>query len=45
VVMLHNGQIIFSGAVDELFNSENHVVHQFVSVDTEGPIQPKPVLY
>jgi len=45
VVMLHNGQIIFSGTVEEVFNSENHVVHQFITADTEGPIQPKPVLY
>lgn len=45
VVMLHLGKIIFSGSVDELYGSSNKAVAQFVNADTEGPIQPKPMLY
>lgn len=45
VVMLHNGRIIFSGTVPELNASDNEVVHQFITADPEGPIQPKPVKY
>lgn len=44
VVMLHNGQMIFSGDVKELYSTDNHVVHQFVNAETDGPIQPKPLL-
>jgi len=45
VVMLHNGRIIFSGSVDELYETDNEVVHQFIHGKAEGPIQPKPQLY
>jgi len=45
VVMLHNGKIIFSGSVSELTTTNNEVVHQFVTADAEGPIQPKPKKY
>lgn len=41
VVMLHNGKIIFSGSVTDLKATDNHVVHQFVNAETDGPIQPK----
>lgn len=45
VVMLHNGKIIFSGSVSELNSTNNEVVHQFVTANAEGPIQPKPQKY
>ena len=45
VVMLHNGRIIFSGSVEELYETDNEVVHQFIHGKAEGPIQPKPKLY
>ena len=45
VVMLHLGKIIFSGSVDELYDTENKVVAQFVKAEAEGPIQPKPTIY
>ena len=41
VVMLHEGQMIFSGSVDELYSSQDAVVHQFVNAETDGPIQPR----
>ena len=40
VVMLHLGQIIFSGKVNELYSTDNEVVHQFVNAESDGPIQP-----
>lgn len=40
VVMLHLGQIIFSGKVNELYSTDNEVVHQFVNSESDGPIQP-----
>ena len=45
VVMLHNGRIIFSGKVDELYETDNEVVHQFIHGKAGGPIQPRPQLY
>ncbi len=45
VVMLHNGKIIFSGSIDELYATENEAVNQFVTANAEGSIQPKPVIY
>ncbi len=45
VVMLHMGKIIFNGNLDELFNSDNPVVDQFVYAKMEGPIKPKPIKY
>ncbi|MBD3225708.1 MAG: ATP-binding cassette domain-containing protein [Caldithrix sp.] len=45
VVMLHRGQIIFSGNVEDLKKSKNEVVYQFVHAEAEGPIQPKPRKY
>lgn len=40
IVMLHRGEIIFSGTVDEVKASEHPVVHQFIHGDPDGPIQP-----
>jgi len=45
VVMLHQGRIIFSGTVDDLYTTDNKVIKQFVNAEAEGPIQPKPVKY
>ncbi|MCD6376277.1 MAG: ABC transporter ATP-binding protein [Caldisericaceae bacterium] len=45
VVMLHMGKIIFNGNLDELFNTDNPVVYQFVHAMMEGPIKPKPLKY
>ena len=45
VVMLHNGKIIFSGSVEELYNTDHEVVSQFIHGKAEGPIQPKPLKY
>ncbi len=45
VVMLHMGKIIFNGTLDDLFNTDNAVVDQFVHAKTEGPIKPKPIKY
>lgn len=40
IVMLHRGEIIFSGSVDEVKNSDDPVVHQFIHGDPDGPIKP-----
>ncbi len=45
VVMLHNGRIIYSGAIEKLDQSGNAVVHQFINASPDGPIQPKPMAY
>jgi len=45
VVMLHQGEIIFSGSTQDLQTTSNEVVHQFVTANPEGPIQPKPLKY
>ncbi len=45
VVMLHMGKIIFSGTTQDLQTTDNEVVHQFVTANPEGPIQPKPLKY
>jgi len=42
VVMLHNGRIIYSDAIDKLDESGNDVVHQFINASPDGPIQPRP---
>jgi len=40
VAMLHEGEIIFNGAVSELDTTDNPVVRQFVEGRAEGPIKP-----
>jgi len=45
VVMLHKGKIIYSGHPTELDTADNPVVHQFVTANADGPIQPKPEIY
>ncbi len=45
VVMLHNGRIIYSGNPVDLNSTDHPVVHQFVTANAEGPIQPKPEKY
>ena len=41
VVMLHTGQIIFSGTPQDLDTTDHPVVKQFVNAEADGPIQPK----
>ncbi len=43
IVMLHRGVILFSGTPDEVKNSDDAVVRQFVEGMAEGPIKPVPV--
>lgn len=43
IVMLHRGVILFSGTPDEVKNTNNEVVHQFVEGLAEGPIKPVPI--
>lgn len=43
VVMLHEGRMVFSGNIDDLYSTKNQVVHQFVNGETDGPIQTKVV--
>ncbi len=45
VVMLHQGRIIYSAPIEELFRGEHPVVRQFVRGEVQGPIQPKPRKY
>ena len=40
VAMLHGGEIIFDGVVDELDTTDNEIVRQFVEGRAEGPIKP-----
>ena len=40
IAMLFNGEIIFTGTVEELDTTEDPVVRQFVEGHSEGPIQP-----
>ena len=40
VAMLHEGKIIWSGPVDQIDNSGNDFIDQFVHGRAEGPIQP-----
>jgi phospholipid/cholesterol/gamma-HCH transport system ATP-binding protein len=37
--MLHRGKIIAVGSVEEIENSDNPSVRQFMTGSTEGPIQ------
>jgi len=37
--MLHQGKIVAIGAVEEMSNSTNEMVRQFMEGSTEGPIQ------
>jgi phospholipid/cholesterol/gamma-HCH transport system ATP-binding protein len=38
IAMLHNGKIIFAGTPDEVRNTNNETVRQFVEGSAEGPI-------
>ena len=40
IAMLHHGEIIFDGTVQELDDTDNPVVRQFVEGRSEGPIHP-----
>ena len=40
IVMLHYGQIIFSGTPEETKNTDNPTVRQFIEGSAEGPIKP-----
>lgn len=40
VAMLHNGEIIFDGTVEDLETTDNQVVRQFVEGRADGPIKP-----
>lgn len=40
VAMLHYGIVRFNGTPDELKNTNDHVVRQFIEGNVEGPIQP-----
>jgi len=40
IVMLHYGNIILSGTPDEIKNTDNPTVRQFVEGSAEGPIKP-----
>jgi len=39
IAMLHQGKIVAIGAVEEMSNSTNEMVRQFMEGSTEGPIQ------
>ncbi|MGI6296335.1 MAG: ABC transporter ATP-binding protein [Armatimonadota bacterium] len=39
IAMLHRGKIVAVGTVEEMENSDNPVVRQFMTGSTEGPIQ------
>jgi phospholipid/cholesterol/gamma-HCH transport system ATP-binding protein len=38
LAMLHNGEIIFAGTPDEVRNTDNEIVRQFIEGSAEGPI-------
>ncbi|MCX5753500.1 MAG: ABC transporter ATP-binding protein [Candidatus Krumholzibacteria bacterium] len=40
IAMLHEGRIIYSGTPDEVRQSDNPVIRQFVEGRAEGPIKP-----
>ncbi len=40
IAMLHHGEIIFTGSIQDLDNTDDPVVRQFVEGRSEGPIQP-----
>jgi len=39
IAMLHGGKIAALGTIDEMLNSKNPIVTQFLTGSTEGPIQ------
>jgi len=41
VAMLHSGKILYTGLSQEIWDSDNEYVHQFIRGLTEGPIQPQ----
>jgi phospholipid/cholesterol/gamma-HCH transport system ATP-binding protein len=43
IVMLHRGVILFSGTPDEVKNTDNEVVRQFIEGRADGPIKPVPI--
>ncbi len=38
IVMLHQGRVLHIGTPDEIRNSDNEIVQQFIKGETEGPI-------
>jgi phospholipid/cholesterol/gamma-HCH transport system ATP-binding protein len=38
IAVLWNGKIVESGPKEELFDSENRFVHQFLNADVTGPL-------
>ncbi|TKJ37269.1 ABC transporter ATP-binding protein [candidate division LCP-89 bacterium B3_LCP] len=43
IVMLHRGVILFDGTPEEVKNTDNEVVRQFIEGRAEGPIKPVPI--
>ncbi len=43
IVMLHRGIILFSGTPEEVKNTDNEVVRQFIEGRADGPIKPVPI--
>ena len=41
IVMLHRGEIIFTGTPEDVKNTDHPVVMQFIEGKADGPIQPK----
>jgi len=41
VAMLHRGKIFYDGSVDEIKNTDDPVVRQFIEGTKDGPIKPK----
>jgi len=39
IAMLHDGHIIFNGTVDEVRNTDDPIVQQFITGNTEGPLE------
>jgi phospholipid/cholesterol/gamma-HCH transport system ATP-binding protein len=40
IAMLHGGKIVFAGTIDEVRNTRDPVVRQFLEGTSDGPIQP-----
>jgi len=38
IAMLHEGKVVQAGTADEIKNSSNPIVRQFINGDPEGPI-------
>ena len=42
IAMLHMGKIVWSGTPNEIDNSDNKYVNQFINGNANGPIQMQP---